>query len=239
MVNDQANAPNPNGLAILDISDVESQRSNPQIRIVSTLFWDDTHGSEGMQPVTIDGKPYLAFSDNQGAIDYESQRLGEMCDSGRPGYGFARIIDLSDEKHPTTVSMLMLEADAPANCKKVMHDSKEYGTYGSFTCTVDHPENGKLLACASWQSGLRVFDIRDPVHPREVAYYKPPARHRELHPGSLLAMGPPSDHTTDPVITFPRFRANATEIWFASSDNGFQIVRFSDRFKTAHSDLFR
>jgi len=239
MVNDQTETKNPNGLAILDVSDIQAHRSKPQIRLVSTLFWEDTHGSEGMQLVTLQGKRFLTFSDNQGAIDYQSPRPGEMCASGRPSYGFARIIDLSDEMTPRTASTLMLEADAPANCTQVVHDSKEYGAYGSYACIVDNPENGRLLACASWQSGLRVFDIRDPVHPKEVAYYKPSARRSEVRPGSLLALDPHSDRTTDPVITFPRFRKGGTEIWLTSVQNGFQVLRFEAPFVAAHRDLFQ
>ena len=31
----------PDGLVILDVSDIQLRRPNPQIRIVSRLFWDD------------------------------------------------------------------------------------------------------------------------------------------------------------------------------------------------------
>ncbi|HZI36737.1 MAG TPA: hypothetical protein VFF24_00420 [Acidimicrobiia bacterium] len=31
-----------------------------------------------------------------------------------------------------------------------------------------------IVACSFIASGLRVFDIRDPQHPREIAYFNPP-----------------------------------------------------------------
>jgi LVIVD repeat len=239
-VADLANAPNPNGLAILDVSELRAGRPNPQVRVISTLFWSDTHASEGMQPVTIRGKPYLAFSDNEGAVGFESPKPAEVCISGKPGYGFARIIDLSDENHPRTASKLMLEVADPSNCTKAMHDPTGYGAYGSYACIVDHPEEGKLLACASFEVGLRIFDIRDPVHPKEVAYYKPPARHTESRPGSIFPeVSSAKDHTTDTVVSFPRFRKDGQEIWVTSGDNGFQVLRFSARFTATHPDLFR
>ena len=237
---DQESWSNPNGLAVLDVSDIQTWRPHPQFRVISTLFWDDTHASEGMQPVTLHGKPFLAFSDNEGAVGFGSPKPAEVCKSGRPGYGFARLIDLGDERHPSTASKLMLKVAAPENCTKAMHDPTGYGAYGSYACIVDHPENGKLLACASFEAGLRVFDIRDPVHPKEIAYYKPPARHTESRPGSVFAaLTSAKDHTTDAVVTFPRFRNEGEEIWFTSGDNGFQVVRFEDRFRAVHADLFR
>jgi hypothetical protein len=141
-----------------------------------------------------------------------------------------------------TVSKLMLEVDDPAVCSKVIYDPTVAFGYGSLACDPDRDENPKLLACGYIEGGLRVFDIRDPAHPREIAYYKPPALRTEGRPGSPFSTsmfsGTAKIHTTDPVI-LPRFRKNGEEIWFISSDNGFQVVHFTDRFKGSHPDLFR
>lgn len=246
MAADHEKAPNPNGLVIFDVSDIQARRPNAQFRLISTLFWDDTRGSEGMQVVMIRGRPYLIFSDNLGAIGYESPPPADACEAGKPGHGYARIIDLSDEKNPKTVSRLMPEAADPANCSKVMHDPTLYGGYGSFGCTIDNDADGKLLACGNFEGGLRVFDIRDPLRPREVAYYKPPARRTETRPGSIFLIsptgpqtGPARDHTADSVVVAPKFHKNGEEIWFTSADNGFQVVRFTDHFKASHKELFR
>lgn len=242
MTSDQETSVNPNGLVILDASDIQARKPRAQFRLISSLFWNDSHGAEGMMPVKVHGRAYLVFSDNLGSIGYTSPVPANACDSGNPGEGFARIIDISDEKHPKTASRLILEAAEPSNCSKVMHDPTMYGGYGSFACSVDDDENGELLACADFEAGLRVFDIRDPAHPRELAYYKPPARRTESRNGSQYyeLTSPPQDHTTDSVIDIngPIFRNHGHEIWFTSVDNGFQVVRFSDRFVAAHPDLF-
>lgn len=241
-----AKARRPNGLAILDISDIQARRPNPQFRLISTLFWDDTHAAQFTRPVTIQGQPYLIFTDLMGAIGIERPPRAGACNSGEPGHGFARIIHIGDEQHPKTVSKLMLEVHDPSKCEKVIHDPTVFGGYGTSGCDVDNDENGKLLACGYFEGGLRVFDIRNPLHPREVAYYKPPARRTETRPGSpiptfktaLQFPGFQKDHTADAVI-FPKFRKNGEEIWFNSFDNGFQVVRFTDRFQASHSELFR
>ena len=239
---DQAKAPNPNGLVILDVSDLQARRPHPQFRLISTLFWDDTHIAQFAVPVTIKGRPYLIFTDYAGAIRLMSPPADDACDSGRPGHGFARIIDIGDEKHPKTVSKLMLGVDDPTNYSKVMHDPTLFGAYGSFGCNADDDQNARLLACGYLEGGVRVFDIRDPARPREIAYYKPPARRTQSRPGSVYFQPTrawsPKDHTADPVMISPRFRKHGEEIWFISCDNGFQVVRFTDRFKASHKDLF-
>lgn len=208
---------------------------------MGTLFWDDTHVAQFALPVTIAGRLYLVVTDLSGALATEDKRAN-VCTSGNTGHGFARIVDVSDAAHPTTVSKLTLEVDDPANCSNVMHEpTLGYGSYG---CSVDHQENARLLACGYWEGGLRVFDIRDPREPREVAYYKPPARRTQSRPGSIFPIsqtgpqtGAARDHTADAVI-FPEFHANG-DIWFNSADNGFQVIRFTDSFKASHPKLFR
>jgi len=242
MQEDTARVSDVNGLVVLDVSDVQARRHNPIFRVVGTLFWGDTHVAQFALPVTVAGRPYVVVTDLAGTLPFDGSVPPTACSSGNPGHGFARIVDVSDAAHPTTASKLTLEVDEPANCLKVMHDPILPFGYGSYGCSVDHEENARLLACGYWEGGLRVFDIHDPHHPREVGYYKPPARRAQSRPGSIfpiLQTGSQSarDHTADPVI-FPKFRANG-DIWFNSADNGFQVVRFTERFKTFHPELFR
>ena len=70
----------------------------------------------------------------------------------------------------------MLETHDPANCDKVLPDLAGLSsfTYGSHYCSVDNRHNATTLACGYFNSGIRVFDIRDPVRPKEIAYYNPP-----------------------------------------------------------------
>jgi hypothetical protein len=241
MTDDWTTSGVPNGLAIFDIGAIQAREAKAEFRLISTYFWEDTHGAEGIATVAINKKPYLIFSDNLGTLGFERPVPSSACKSGRPGHGFARIIDIGDEKHPRTVSRLMLEVSEPNNCSRSMQDPTLYGAYGSFACSVDNADEGKLAACGSFEAGLRVFDIRDPANPREIAYYKPPARRTESRPGSLFRSesGAIQDNTADSVIVAPKFRKSGEEIWFTSVDNGFQVVRFSDRFIRSNQDLFR
>ena len=84
-------------------------------------------------------------------------------------------MDISNEKKPTQVSELILEMNSPANCEQVLPDVVGLAifTYGTHYCSVDNRENTTTLACDEFNSGIRVFDIRDPARPKEIAYYNP------------------------------------------------------------------
>jgi hypothetical protein len=56
----------PDGLVILDVSDYQFRRPNPEIRIISKLFWDDQGVAEPMYPVTVNGRPYIISGDESG-----------------------------------------------------------------------------------------------------------------------------------------------------------------------------
>ena len=124
----------------------------------------------------------------------------------------------------------------PANCNEILKDPAYiiFGYDGHY-CGVDDARNATLLACSYFRSGIRVFDIRDPSHPKEIAYYKPPAQRMEILPGSQLA-NIEGDRTTDWATARIRFRKHRGEkgekdrgeIWFTTQDNGFQIVRFTN-----------
>jgi hypothetical protein len=128
-----------------------------------------------------------------------------------------------------------LETHDPANCNTTLADLAAFPGFGydAHYCTVDNPQNAKLVACGYFQSGLRVFDIGDPSSPKEIAYYKPPARRLEYRPASninLPLFGSRFDHTADWSSANSRFIWHGDElhIWFTSQDNGFQVVRFTN-----------
>ena len=56
----------PDGLVIVDVSDFQFRRPNPQIRIVSRLFWNDQGQAEQMLPFSYHGRSYLVSTDESG-----------------------------------------------------------------------------------------------------------------------------------------------------------------------------
>ena len=136
--------------------------------------------------------------------------------------------------------------------------------YSEETCVVDNPHNAKMLECSFQNGGLRVFDIRDPQHAKEIAYWKPGAvRTRVLPASGSWAAG--VDRTVDKIAHWVRWvnakqndngggnsqgnngngRGNRNgngaelELWTVSDGHGFQVLRFTENFKAQHKDLFQ
>jgi hypothetical protein len=227
----------PEGLVILDVSDVKNRLSNPQVRIVSTLFWQDGGQAQQALPVTIKGKPYLIFTQELGSAGAGASGRAFACAQNLPPFGFTKIIDISDEKNPREVAKLMLEVHDPANCATTLQEAlNPVFVYDSHYCNVDDPRDAKVLACSYFEAGLRVFDIHDPFHPREIAYFKAPAQGTKVIPGSNLwnftggRSGTVFNRTADWASSFIRFHKYHDELhlWFTSQDNGFLVVKFTN-----------
>lgn len=174
-----------NGLTILDVSDIQRRTPNPQTSVIGGVYWEDGCLGQSTIPVTIKRKPYVIFFD-------------EMC------VGSARIIDVSDERHPKVVSKLKLELHFLPGAA----EAGPSGVQGTHYCGVDRLKKATVLGCTFWgESGVRVFDIRNPYRPKEIAYFN--------LPGSFVA----SD------VRFVRKRG---EVWFTDQNNGLYILRFTN-----------
>lgn len=135
-----------NGMQIFDVREVQARKPAPQVREVGRVVWDD--GAVGQHAIRISyaGHPYLIFVDEAGA-------------------GAARIIDISDEGIPRVVSKLKLDIHLPEHADARAADTEGTGFFGydGHYCEVDRPADPTALACGYFQSGVRVFDIRNPV----------------------------------------------------------------------------
>lgn len=201
------------GLTILDVSEIQARKANPQARVVSELTWPELTIPQNNEPVFIRGKPYLIETDefstgNQG---------GPIPASNGDFVGAARIIDISDEAAPEVVSNLRLAVHQRENRATVAEDpgaaSPGQG-YAAHYCGVPRLRDPKIVACSMIASGLRVFDVRDPANPREIAYFVAPARVSTVTPdGSNYAMSRPS------------FDVKGREIWYSDAGSGFYALK--------------
>ena len=78
-------------LLILDTSEIQARKANPQAREISRLTWRAASIPQNAIPFTVSGKPYV--------LEFDEYTQGPP--GGQPDeVGAARIIDISDERRP-------------------------------------------------------------------------------------------------------------------------------------------
>lgn len=173
------------GFLILDTSDVQAHKAHPRIRLISENDWHDGSMSQMSIPIRIHDRSYLVTTSEGGAGLARGPGIEAACASGRTPFGMVRIFDISNEAKPRLVKNLILQVNDPKNCSLIMPEVQAMETgsnllssvflYDAHMCSVDNRDNATTLACSYFDSGIRVYDIRDPAHPKEIAYWVPPA----------------------------------------------------------------
>jgi hypothetical protein len=203
------------GLIILDTSEIQARKPDPQVRQVSRLAWPNMTIPQVAHPVTIKGRPYLVEVD-----EFSADENGNLASHGiRVGAG--RIIDIADETRPRVVSELRLEVHQPEHRAETAGDpgtlSPAQGYAGHY-CNVPQRAEPGIVACSFIASGLRVFDIRDPERPKELAYFVAPPK------AGVASLGSSSNY----AMSSPDFVPERREIWYSDGNSGFYNVRVAD-----------
>jgi hypothetical protein len=75
-----------------------------------------------------------------------------------------------------------------------------------------------VVACTFILSGMRLFDIRDPYNPKEIAYFNGPIQptSRTTGPGSAYAMAAPT------------LVPERGEVWYSDGNSGFYAVKITN-----------
>ena len=193
------------GLYIFDTSEVQQRKPNPKVTVVSHLTWPEVSIPQVPIPVTIGGHPYL--------VEIDEYSSGTTTAASAP-VGAARIIDIGDEKNPKVVSNIRLEVNQPAN--RATDEKDDPGAsfvvqgYAGHYCAVPSRVEPGVVACSFIVSGLRVFDIRDPYHPKEIAYANFPTNATK-----------PGEPASSFAMSAPAFVPERGEVWYADGNSGF------------------
>ena len=248
----------PGQFVIVDVSDYQHRSKTPEAPIVSNLAMDP--GTlEPQVPMMIGGHPYIMSMDEAGGASGFGD-WATACEAGASSFGYPTIIDVSDQKNPKIVAKLWFEVNDPVNCERLRQTTPPdipgtapgtnlpatSGTtnYSTERCVPNAQLDAKIMACSLQNGNLRVLDIRDVHNVKEVAYWKPPAVRTEVRPnaGSWV---PGVDRTVDKIAGWARWvkatGANGQpelQLWTVSDGNGFQVLRFSDNFRTVYKDLY-
>src|SRR5439155_6963141 len=112
------------------------------------------------------------------------------------------------------------EVNMPANRAGDQQQDEPFNPLQSYTghyCSVPTRDDPGVVACSFILSGLRLFDIRDPYHPKEIAYANFPAKSME-----------PDQPTSAYVMCAAAFVPERGEIWYSDGNSGFYAVRVTN-----------
>jgi hypothetical protein len=225
------NVPANNGLVIYDLSEIQARLPNPQPRVLGEVYWKDGSIAQHTINVRIKGKPYVIFVDEGGSGGATSAgQLAAACAAGMPPFPMARIIDISDERNPKVVTKIMHEVHDPRNCAQVLPDlvGLTIFTYGTHYCSVDNRTNATTLACGMFNSGIRVFDIRDPRRPKEIAYYNPAGTTTPSSGSNHNLAGNWRSGGPDWCSAQVHLDARKGILWTTCQDNGVLVLKFRE-----------
>src|SRR3712207_1694174 len=86
-------------------------------------------------------------------------------------------------------------------------------------CNVPRRREPGIVACSMITSGLRVFDIRDPRRPKEIAYHVAP-------PSNVSSTGSPViDERANWAMSQPAFAPSRGEVWYSDGTSGFYALK--------------
>jgi hypothetical protein len=217
------------GVEVVDTSQVQGRKPDLTYRVLSVIPTPDDLTQQSSIPLTYGGHRYLLNWAESASVEQPEQACHDAKFSSL--WGYAQIFDVSNPTKPLQVSRIQTGVDNPANCAKEAGDREPQksglsrgdpfwaaiGTvllYDFHQCSVDRLHDPTILACANFGSGLRVFDIRDPRHPHELAYY---------NIGTLSQ--------TDPTIDYagarPVIRRDLGEVWWVTVYGGLHIAKFA------------
>jgi LVIVD repeat-containing protein len=197
-------------MLILDTSEIQARKPNPQAREVSRLTWKSASIPQNAIPFTSGGKPYV--------LEFDEYTDGTTGAGNRDAVGAARIIDISDERAPRVVSNLRLQVNQPEDHAAASGDPGALSPvqgYAAHYCSLSSEVDPTVVGCSFITSGLRVFDITDLLHPQEIAYYVAPTQPRAEN--GFMA----SDFAMSKPVIVPDRR----EVWYTDGTTGFYVLR--------------
>ena len=197
-------------MLILDVSQIQARKADPQAREVSRLTWKAASIPQNAIPFTRDGKPYV--------LEFDEYTQGTTGVGDTNAVGAGRIIDIADEKAPRVLSNLRLQVNQPEDHAAASSDpgaGSPVQGYAAHYCSLSSQVDPTVVACSFIASGLRVFDISDLLHPKEIAYYVAPTQPRAEN--EFMA--------SDFAMSKPAIVPARREVWYTDGATGFNVVR--------------
>lgn len=177
MVPQDPSVPWHNGYLTVDTSEVQARKPNATMKLISEVAFRDGSAQQMTIPVKIKGQPFVIVLGEAGTGQLNPAGNKSACSAGLTPFASTQIFYMGDETKPKLINKIILEANNPKNCAAVPEMNTIPGfIYDVHMCSVDNRDDATTLACGYFQSGIRVYDIRDPEKIKEIAYFNPAAQ---------------------------------------------------------------
>lgn len=189
------------GVRAFDVASVQSRAANASFKLLGKVDWTDCGDSQGhtVQFATVNAAPYVFAGAECTGVQYH-------------------VIPVGDPARMTVAATYTTEASDPKNAAAVANDNVTY--WGHYT-GVDNVSNATTMFVTWYGSGLRLLDIRDPLHIREFAYYNPPAHPNNVFCGLMCAS------KSEYLMSDVHYDAGTGNIWFAGVNGGFYVAHIT------------
>ena len=121
------------------------------------------------------------------------------------------LTDITDEANPKLLSQFGLEINEALNCPAQLDSGVDASSHYH---DLDSETDSHFAMVSMWNAGVRVFDVRNPRHPTEIAYFNP----ADVGKDSVVL---------DKAWGHVRYVARTGQIWFGTASGGFWIVELS------------
>ena len=128
------------------------------------------------------------------------------------------LTDITDEANPVPVSQFGLAINRPENCPAQLESGVDASVHYH---DVDDPTDTTFVMASMWNAGVRVFDVRNPAEPVEVAYFNP----GDVEAGEEVVLDQAWGHV--------RWVPERNQIWFATASGGFWVVELQPQVVAA------
>lgn len=208
------------GLQILDVSGIQDRRTDKKPKLLSSLAWPVSSISQHADPLVIKGRKYLLQIDEFADIKVDLDTLLGVGYNAKADVGAARLIDIQNPRRPKVVSNLRLavnNADARKGPSQYDPGARlPVQGYAGHYCSAPKRKNPGIVACSFIASGLRVFDVRNPAKPREVAYFNQPSLESNPLRSGAWAMSAPA------------WDLKRKQVWYSDGNSGFYAVKLTN-----------
>ena len=211
------------------VIDVEHWPEEPPVVLGTT-----TGPGHSIRTATIDGVPYVLRSE-ESVVNLTANGCFPEALTPAGGVAQAFLTDISDLSNLRDAGTLGLEINRSANCRRQLGTGVNASSHYH---DVDDADDTTFAMVSMWNAGLRVFDIRDPHEPVEVAYFNPGKFPSPLTNASPTPLDKPLDLSSsrtnlDQAWGHVRYVPETGHIWVATRIGGFFVLELAPQVRAA------